>query len=83
MVATFAKTITEADIVLFAALSGDNNAIRKWPERSQDREATLMRVQGGAQGVSVFTFLFRDAMVCTSRAELRLSAFTFAPALFQ
>ena len=27
MSATFAKTITEADIVLFAAVSGDNNAI--------------------------------------------------------
>jgi 3-hydroxybutyryl-CoA dehydratase len=27
MLATFAKTITEADIVLFAAVSGDNNAI--------------------------------------------------------
>ena len=27
MSATFAKTITEADIVLFAAASGDNNAI--------------------------------------------------------
>jgi 3-hydroxybutyryl-CoA dehydratase len=27
MVKTYAKTITEADIVLFAAVSGDNNAI--------------------------------------------------------
>ena len=27
MCATFAKTITEADIVLFATVSGDNNAI--------------------------------------------------------
>jgi 3-hydroxybutyryl-CoA dehydratase len=27
MTATFAKTITEADIVLFAAASGDNNAV--------------------------------------------------------
>ncbi len=27
MCATFAKTITEADIVLFAAVSGDNNAM--------------------------------------------------------
>ena len=27
MSATFAKTITEADIVLFAAVSGDNNAM--------------------------------------------------------
>lgn len=27
MTATFAKTITEADIVLFAAVSGDNDAI--------------------------------------------------------
>jgi 3-hydroxybutyryl-CoA dehydratase len=27
MVATYAKTITEADIVLFAAVSGDNNAL--------------------------------------------------------
>jgi 3-hydroxybutyryl-CoA dehydratase len=27
MAATFAKTITEADIVLFAAVSGDNNAL--------------------------------------------------------
>lgn len=27
MSATFAKTITEADIVLFAAISGDNNAM--------------------------------------------------------
>ena len=27
MSATYAKTITEADIVLFAAVSGDNNAI--------------------------------------------------------
>lgn len=27
MTATFAKTITEADIVLFAAVSGDYNAI--------------------------------------------------------
>jgi 3-hydroxybutyryl-CoA dehydratase len=27
MSATFAKTITEADVVLFAAVSGDNNAI--------------------------------------------------------
>ena len=27
MCTTFAKTITEADIVLFAAVSGDNNAI--------------------------------------------------------
>ena len=27
MTATFAKTITEADIVLFAGVSGDNNAI--------------------------------------------------------
>lgn len=27
MNATFAKTITEADIVLFAAVSGDNNAM--------------------------------------------------------
>jgi hypothetical protein len=42
-----------------------------------------MRVQGGAQGVSVFYFSVRDAMVCASRAELRFSAFTFALALFQ
>jgi hypothetical protein len=28
MCSTFAKTITEADIVLFAAVSGDNNAIQ-------------------------------------------------------
>ena len=27
MSATFAKTITEADIVLFAGVSGDNNAV--------------------------------------------------------
>jgi 3-hydroxybutyryl-CoA dehydratase len=27
MTASFAKTITEADIVLFAAVSGDNNAM--------------------------------------------------------
>ena len=27
MFTTYAKTITEADIVLFAAVSGDNNAI--------------------------------------------------------
>lgn len=27
MVATFSKTITEADIVLFAGVSGDNNAV--------------------------------------------------------
>jgi len=27
MTATFAKTITEADIVLFSAVSGDNNAV--------------------------------------------------------
>ena len=27
MSATFAKTITEADVVLFAAVSGDNNAV--------------------------------------------------------
>ena len=27
MCATFAKTVTEADVVLFAAVSGDNNAI--------------------------------------------------------
>jgi 3-hydroxybutyryl-CoA dehydratase len=27
MTATFAKTITEADIVLFAGVSGDNNAV--------------------------------------------------------
>ena len=27
MSATFSKTITEADIVLFAAVSGDNNAV--------------------------------------------------------
>ena len=27
MTATFAKTITEADIVLFAGVSGDNNAM--------------------------------------------------------
>lgn len=27
MSATFSKTITEADIVLFAAVSGDNNAM--------------------------------------------------------
>ena len=27
MSATFAKTITEADIVLFASASGDNNAV--------------------------------------------------------
>lgn len=27
MTATFAKTITEADIVLFASVSGDNNAV--------------------------------------------------------
>jgi 3-hydroxybutyryl-CoA dehydratase len=27
MCASFAKTVTEADIVLFAAVSGDNNAI--------------------------------------------------------
>lgn len=44
MSATFAKTITEADIVLFAGVSGDNNAMhtneefakttpfaRRWP----------------------------------------------------
>jgi len=27
MTATFSKTITEADIVLFAGVSGDNNAL--------------------------------------------------------
>jgi len=27
MTASFAKTITEADIVLFAGVSGDNNAV--------------------------------------------------------
>ena len=27
MIATFSKTITDADIILFAGASGDNNAI--------------------------------------------------------
>ena len=31
MQATFSKTITEADIVLFAAVSGDNNALPNPP----------------------------------------------------
>ena len=44
MTAIFAKTITEADIVLFAAASGDNNAVHlitasgveSWPSQSKD-----------------------------------------------
>ena len=38
MSATFAKTITEADIVMFAGVSGDNNAIhinRHYAEKTQ------------------------------------------------
>ena len=35
MSATFAKTITEADIVLFAGVSGDNNAIHTNEEFAQ------------------------------------------------
>ncbi len=35
MTATFAKTITEADIVLFAGVSGDNNAIHTNEEFAQ------------------------------------------------
>ncbi len=35
MSATFSKTITEADIVLFAAVSGDNNALHTNQEYAQ------------------------------------------------
>ena len=35
MSATFAKTITEADIVLFASASGDNNAVHIYEEFAQ------------------------------------------------
>ena len=38
MVATYAKTITEADIVLFAAVSGDNNAMHTNEEFAQSTE---------------------------------------------
>ena len=41
MTATFAKTITEADIVLFAGVSGDNNAIHT-PTRSSPRPRFLV-----------------------------------------
>ena len=36
MTATFAKTITEADIVLFAGVSGDNNAVHTNEEYARD-----------------------------------------------
>ena len=38
MVATYAKTITEADIVLFSAVSGDNNAMHTNEEFAQSTE---------------------------------------------
>jgi 3-hydroxybutyryl-CoA dehydratase len=38
MSATFAKTITEADIVLFAGASGDNNAVHTNEEFAQTTE---------------------------------------------
>jgi 3-hydroxybutyryl-CoA dehydratase len=38
MVATYAKTITEADIVLFSAVSGDNNAMHTNEEFAQSTQ---------------------------------------------
>jgi 3-hydroxybutyryl-CoA dehydratase len=38
MSATFSKTITEADIVLFAGVSGDNNALHINEEYAQDTQ---------------------------------------------
>ncbi len=38
MTATFAKTITEADIVLFASVSGDNNAMHINEEFAQSTQ---------------------------------------------
>mgnify|MGYP003947648669 CR=1 FL=1 len=45
MRATFSKTITEADIVLFAAVSGDNNAIHI----NEEFAATTQRYREAAE----------------------------------
>lgn len=54
MSATFAKTITEADIVLFAAVSGDNNAVHINEEFAQTT-AFKGRIAHGMLSASVIS----------------------------
>ncbi|HSO44113.1 MAG TPA: MaoC family dehydratase [Rhodoferax sp.] len=54
MSATFAKTITEADIVLFAAVSGDNNAVHINEEFAQST-AFKGRIAHGMLSASVIS----------------------------
>lgn len=54
MSATFAKTITEADIVLFAAVSGDNNAMHINEEFAQTT-AFKGRIAHGMLSASVIS----------------------------
>lgn len=54
MSATFAKTITEADVVLFAAVSGDNNAIHINEEFAQTT-AFKGRIAHGMLSASVIS----------------------------
>jgi acyl dehydratase len=39
MCASFSKTITEADLVLFAGVSGDSNAMHEAPERKEAKRS--------------------------------------------
>ena len=61
MSATFAKTITEADIVLFAAASGDNNAVHINEEFAQTM-AFKARVAHGMLTASVISAAIASRM---------------------
>jgi len=54
MSATFAKTITEADIVLFAGVSGDNNAMHTNDEVAKTRPFSG-RIAHGMRSASVIS----------------------------
>ena len=55
MSATYAKTITEADIVLFAGVSGDNNAIHTNEEFAAKQRCSKGRIAHGMLSASVIS----------------------------
>jgi len=68
MVATFAKTITEADIVLFAGASGDNNAVHINEEFAQTtRHLGGDREQAARAGDDLSQAVARVQSACSCR----------------
>ena len=73
MTATFGKTITEADIVLFAAVSGDNNAVHINEEFAKTTQFGG-RIAHGMLSAALISAVIGGPLCTLQRFDLRTGA---------